>query len=177
MTSHRRTISIATSSLALLLMLTPSLAFAQSASPSMPNDVSPAPAASGLGGTAWHALNVGPMPTEMQLEQTIEFGLDGTLTVGTGCATYTGTYQAGEGSLELELRQVLGSATDCSYSDQGLADLFRNILRSVESWSVDENGHLDIVPNADYAGWLVSFEPMAAAGAVEETTAPSPGSV
>ncbi len=175
-TSHRRTLATTTSLSVLLLTLTPSLTMAQSASPAPLVEASPATADTGLSGTAWHVLNIGPTPAHLQFDQTAEFGSDGTLTVMTGCATYTGTYQAEAGGLEVAIQQVPGSATACSYSDQGLADLYRNVLGSVESWSIDENGYLVFEPNADYAGWRVGLEPVSAAVSVEATTAPSPES-
>ena len=174
--SRRRTLAAATSLLVLLMSLTSSLAVAQSASPSPRAESSPMAADTGLGGTAWHVLNIGPTPAHLQLDQTIEFGADGTLTVTTGCATYAGTYQAAEGELMIDIQQVPGSTMECSYSDQGLADLYRNILGSVESWSIDEDGYLAIEPNADYAGWYVGLEPVSGEVPVEATTAPSPGS-
>jgi len=154
----------------------PGLAVAQSASPSPLAESSPLAAASGLAGTAWHVLNIWPTPAHLQLDQTIEFGADGTLTVMTGCATYAGTYQAAEDELMIDIQQVLGSTIECGYRDQGLADLYRNILGSVASWSIDEDGYLSFEPNADYAGWNIGLEPVSGEVPVEATGAPSPGS-
>lgn len=174
--SRRRILAAATSLLVPLMTLTSSLAVAQSASPSPLAESSPTPAAPGLGGSAWHVLNIGPTPAHLQLDQTIEFGADGTLTVTTGCATYAGTYRAAEGELMIDIQQVPGSTIECSYSDQGLADLYRNILGSVASWSIDEDGYLTFEPNADYAGWNVGLEPVSVEVPVGATSVPSPGS-
>jgi heat shock protein HslJ len=153
----RASLTAAAIALAVLSSIVPGAATAQSPSPSPLADASPPVAEAGMAGTAWSVLSIGPTPTS--LEQSVEFGTDGTLAIMTGCATYRGTYVVEEGALTVEgLRRDLGSVVACAPGDQGQADLLRKVLESSASWTIDDHGLLSIEAGADYAGWRLALE-------------------
>jgi META domain len=143
--------------LAVLVALVPGLVIAQSVPPEAQVERSPAPISSGLSGSTWNVLSIGPTPTS--LDQSVDFAPDSTIQVVTGCASYEGTYRTERETLIVEdLKRQLDSIVECSYGDQGQADLFRNVLASAESWAIDEGGLLIIASGAKYAGWRMILE-------------------
>jgi heat shock protein HslJ len=117
----------------------------------------------------WKVTAVGPAPPAT--EQTVRFEPDGGLAISTGCATYTGTYSVDGEQLNIEpTRRDFGSIEECSFGEQGSANVFRDTLEGAESWSLDDDGQLIIDAPG---GWSLALEPAAPATAGSDDPAAS----
>lgn len=112
---------------------------------------------SGLTGVEWRVISVGPAAPAK--EQMVRFEPDGGLAIWTGCATYTGSYSMEGERLEVgQTSRDFGSIEDCTFSEQGSANVFRDTLESAETWLLDEEGRLVIDAPG---GWSLTLEPAA----------------
>ncbi len=135
------------------------LAIAAFASPALAqsDDGDQAPDQGDLTAVRWQVVSVGPAPP--LTEQIVQFEPDGGLKIMTGCATYTSTYSVEEASLDVDqARRDFGSLADCSFGEQGSADLFLDTLENAEAWEVDEEGLVIESPRRN-----LTFEPAAPA--------------
>lgn len=116
---------------------------------------------------AWDVIAVGPAPP--MTEQSVRFEPDGGLAISTGCATYTGTYQVeGERLRVDEPRRDFGSIEECTFGEQGSANVFLDTLENAETWRSDEDGRLVIDASG---GWSLTLAPAApASGDDSEST-------
>ena len=149
----RRTRSFATivGVLSLVGLATAAPAVAQSEQAARPAD------GSSLTEVEWRVIAVGPAAPAT--EQMVRFEPDGGLAISTGCATYTGTYSVEGERLDVEqTRRDFGSIEDCTFGEQGSANVFRDTLEDAQTWLLDEEGRLVIDAPG---GWSLTLEPTA----------------
>jgi heat shock protein HslJ len=113
------------------------------------------PVSSPLAGTAWRLTFLGsqeePALASRELQGSITFAADGTLSGSTGCAAFTGRYTADEAALAVS-DVVVAEGSCASPEAQEQAELFAELLPQADGFSIE--GVVLTVTVGDSALWF-----------------------